>query len=300
MFFQEIALHLLLIKKNNGMRSFFIFVFAFNSIVLFGQIQFKNSTKSSVWIAKAWYQDGDSFYEGFMSRGWYFVLPGQTLDLELSLTKEVESVYLSIQDDKSQTLSNADFRIIVKPGAALRDANLERTLIQNSGSKWEEFQEYFVSKKDFVNGWFTIEYPAKINSTSQLFFSKDQVLREFDLNSSRFEFDGASIASTSVFFGDLDSDGIDESIVYYSLAPAEGGNALLGCGFVVYSIKQNKIIETATFQPNFQFYIEEIEKLKIHIVKEEYGFEDGPGRPSIRTSYFFILNGNKIQQSKAY
>jgi hypothetical protein len=125
---------------------------------VFGQINFLNSTNKSLWIAKAWNQDGDSGYKGFVSIGWYVVKPGETLNLELRLTKDTESIYLGIKDEHSNVINRSDFSFIVVPGLRVNDADKEKALFDNSNANWETFQEFVVSVNEFRNGVFTINY----------------------------------------------------------------------------------------------------------------------------------------------
>jgi hypothetical protein len=133
------------------------FLLLFNTLV-FGQINFLNSTGKSLWIAKAWNQDGDSDYKGFVSIGWYPLKPGETLNLELRLTKDSESIYLGIKDEHSNVMNRPDIRFIVAPGLRVKDADKEKTLYDNSNANWETFQEFVVSVNEFRNGVFTINY----------------------------------------------------------------------------------------------------------------------------------------------
>ena len=139
------------------------------------------------------------------------------------------------------------------------------------------------------------------NINAQTTDLKKKASMEFDKNSTKYEEKETTIASNDVFLGDLNGDGKKDAVVFYSLAPKDGGNALMGMGVVVFLNNGGNLKEVTAFRPKFNFIVKEIANNKLHVIKQEYSKDDMPGFPSIETHLYYILNGqNQLQQSKTY
>ncbi len=129
---------------------------------------------------------------------------------------------------------------------------------------------------------------------------KKKASKEFNKNYTKFQIKGSGIGYNEVFLGDMTGDGKIDAVVYYALTPKDGGNAFLGNGIVVYANNNGIIKEVTAFKPNFRFIVKEIMDNKLHIIKLEYAKDDAPDFPSIETLKYFILKGNKLQESITY
>ena len=140
-----------------------------------------------------------------------------------------------------------------------------------------------------------------LNLNAQAIDLEKKVLMQFDKNSSKFEDQDAIIASNTVFLGDLNADNINDAVVFYALAPREGGNANMGSGLVVFLNDGKTVKEVSAISPDFMFYVKEIADYKLQIIKLEYTSEDMFGNPTQETPVFYILNNqNKLQESRTY
>lgn len=131
--------------------------------------------------------------------------------------------------------------------------------------------------------------------------AKKIALRKFDEYSPKIEASkDAAIGNSEAYSGDLNHDGLEDVIVFFVLVPKEGGNALMGQGFAVYVNQRDDMKVVAGFEPDYIFRVEGINNNKIHIIRQDYAENDDPGRPSIETHKYLILNGNKLQESNTF
>tara|TARA_R110002051_G_C8663577_1_gene489358 strand:+ start:118 stop:684 length:567 start_codon:yes stop_codon:yes gene_type:complete len=110
----------------------------------------------------------------------------------------------------------------------------------------------------------------------------------------------AIISNSEILIGDLNDDGLDDSLVYFVLTPAEGGNMLVGQEMAIYLNNGESMKVVAGYNPQNLFRPASIENNKIHIIEYEYAEDDYPNRPSIEVHKYFVLNGNKLLETKIY
>lgn len=93
--------------------------------------------------------------------------------------------------------------------------------------------------------------------------------------------------------GDFTGDGISDVAIYFSLAPKDGGNALVGQGLALYKNTGTNVKVIAGYEPNYLFTFEKISDGKIYVEKLEYAETDGRCCPSIRTEHILKISGGK-------
>ncbi|MBN9336985.1 MAG: hypothetical protein J0I88_03945 [Chryseobacterium sp.] len=96
------------------------------------------------------------------------------------------------------------------------------------------------------------------------------------------------------YTGDFTGDGIEDIAIYFSLASAEGGNAIVGRGMALYKNEGNKVKVIAGYEPDYLFTVDTISNGKIVIEKMEYAETDGRCCPSIRTKHTLTISGNRV------
>jgi len=84
---------------------------------------------------------------------------------------------------------------------------------------------------------------------------------------------GVAIDSEDTFTNDLNNDGQDEIIKYYTLAPKEGGCMYVGRGIIVYENTKIGVIESK-YDPNYAFEFTGIENGKITLSKLNFSEND--------------------------
>lgn len=105
--------------------------------------------------------------------------------------------------------------------------------------------------------------------------------------------DGAMDVQQS-YTGDFTGDGIADVAVYFSLASAGGGNAIVGRGLVLYKNEGNRVKVIAGYEPDYLFKVDTISNGKIMVEKMEYAETDGRCCPSIRTKHMLTISGNRV------
>ena len=82
-----------------------------------------------------------------------------------------------------------------------------------------------------------------------------------------------AIDSEETFKADLNNDGQDEIIKYYTLAPKEGGCMYVGRGIIVYESTKIGVVESK-YEPNYAFEFTGVVNGKITISKLDFGEND--------------------------
>lgn len=103
----------------------------------------------------------------------------------------------------------------------------------------------------------------------------------------------AGIDLQQLITGDFTGDGIDDIAIYFSLAPREGGNAIVGQGIRLYQNTGKTVKVLADYDPDYLFSFDKIENGKIYVDKLEYAEDDGRCCPSIKTEHILTISGNK-------
>ncbi len=102
----------------------------------------------------------------------------------------------------------------------------------------------------------------------------------------------AIIDSQDSYTGDFTGDGIEDIAIYFSLAPREGGNAIVGQGLTLYQNNGNEVKVIAGYEPDYLFRFDRINNGKIYVEKLEYAEDDGRCCPSIKTQHTITISGS--------
>lgn len=102
----------------------------------------------------------------------------------------------------------------------------------------------------------------------------------------------AVIDVTESTAGDFTGDGIPDVAIYFSLAPREGGNAIVDQGLSLYKNTGYEVKVLAGYDPETLFVLDTIRNGTIYIEKLEYAPEDGRCCPSIKTKQALTITGN--------
>lgn len=94
------------------------------------------------------------------------------------------------------------------------------------------------------------------------------------------------------YTGDFTGDGIEDVAVYFSLAPKDGGNAIVGQGLTLYQNSGYDVKVIAGYEPDTLFRFDKISNGNIYTEKLEYAENDGHCCPSIKTEHILTISGS--------
>lgn len=100
----------------------------------------------------------------------------------------------------------------------------------------------------------------------------------------------AYLDSQDTFTGDFTGDGIEDVAIYFSLAPKEGGNTIVGQGLALYQNNGTSVKVIAGYEPDYLFSFKKISKGKIYVEKLEYAETDSRCCPSIKTEHILTIS----------
>ncbi|OMQ08203.1 hypothetical protein [[Flexibacter] sp. ATCC 35103] len=96
------------------------------------------------------------------------------------------------------------------------------------------------------------------------------------------------------YTGDFTGDGIEDVVIYFSLSPSGGGNALVGQGLTLYQNNGYDVKVIAGYEPDNLFQFDKISNGKIYVEKLEYAENDGHCCPSIQTEHMLTISGSNV------
>lgn len=107
----------------------------------FSQILFKNNYSKPVFAALAWYQDTPE-YKGWVSSGWYKVIPGERKEI-LTYKPLNGYIYYYAKEFDSDLEFTGNNAFIIHPTEAFRikNANQQYVIDENSQYVWKRFRE---------------------------------------------------------------------------------------------------------------------------------------------------------------
>jgi hypothetical protein len=94
------------------------------------------------------------------------------------------------------------------------------------------------------------------------------------------------------YTGDFTGDGVEDIAIYFSLAPTDGGNVIVGQGLKLYQNDGYKVKVIAGYEPDYLFGFDKISNGKIYIEKLEYTENDARCCPSIQTEHILTISGS--------
>jgi hypothetical protein len=128
------------------------------------------------------------------------------------------------------------------------------------------------------------------NKTSKV--SSLDVKKKFNEVKKKYENELDIVSNTEVRFVDLNNDGNEEALLYYTLV-AKGGNAMTGSGLVLYKIDGNKL----EFMLDYNLdgaVLKSIKDGQLNCVKYEYAAGDPNCCPSIKKPFKLKFENNKL------
>jgi hypothetical protein len=126
--------------------------------------------------------------------------------------------------------------------------------------------------------------------------TKEEVLKMFSKESHKIENKFDQIQQKKVYFSDLNGNGYEEAIVYYTLV-ARGGTAWTGSGLIVYE-KVNDELKLIDKYDCGNSVIKEIKDGVLYMQELEYAPGDPNCCPSIKKPYKLGLINGKIERIK--
>jgi hypothetical protein len=156
-----------------------------------------------------------------------------------------------------------------------------------SCSKKEEQKKEDIYLPDTVK---TIYDSVTTNNTSKV--SALDVKKKFNEIKKKYENELDVIENTEVRFVDLNNDGIEEALIYYSLV-AKGGNAMTGSGIILYKINGNKLEFLLDYNLDGAV-VKSIKDGQLNCVKYEYAAGDPGCCPSKKKPFKLKLENNKF------
>ena len=106
----------------------------------------------------------------------------------------------------------------------------------------------------------------------------------------------AKLDLMDVYTGDFTGDGKEDVAIYFTLAPAGGGNALAGQGIVFYENTGRDVKVIAGYEPDYSFYFDKISGGKVFVFKTEYTENDARCCPSIKVKKALTIVNGKVQE----
>lgn len=95
----------------------------------------------------------------------------------------------------------------------------------------------------------------------------------------------------TTYTGDFTGDGLADVAIFFSLAPRQGGNMLVGQGITLYQNLGNDVKVIAGYDPDYLFSFSRISDGKIYVEKLEYKEDDPQCCPSIKTEHALTISG---------
>jgi hypothetical protein len=128
------------------------------------------------------------------------------------------------------------------------------------------------------------------NGTSKV--SALDVKKKFDEIKRKYESELDVIGNKEVRFVDLDNNGVEEAILYYSLV-AKGGNAMTGSGIILYKIEGSKLEFLLDYNLDGAV-VKSIKDGELNCVKYEYVAGDPNCCPSKKKPFKLKYQENKL------
>lgn len=124
--------------------------------------------------------------------------------------------------------------------------------------------------------------------------TKEEVLKIFSKESPKIESKFDQIQQKKIYFGDLNRNGSEEAIVYYTLV-ARGGTAWTGGGIVIYQKVGDELKMIDKYDCGNSI-IKEIKDGVLHMQELEYAPGDPNCCPSIKKPYKLALVNGKLER----
>lgn len=112
------------------MKKHLLFLIAFISFTSWSQIHVSNNTEEPIWFAYGYYSETDSF-SGWITEGWYEIIPGQTKIIG-SFLKDGNNTYYYYAHNKSRSKTwGGDYKLAVDQPDAFKIVNADKDYVLN-------------------------------------------------------------------------------------------------------------------------------------------------------------------------
>lgn len=106
-----------------------------------GQIMINNAGRIPIQVCIGWYEKTEEF-KGFVTKGWYSVVPGQTAETEIPVNPPPTGIFYYIKNSKANSASSYFIPFLVgKSNFLIRNADMEYVKQQNISYSWRYFQQ---------------------------------------------------------------------------------------------------------------------------------------------------------------
>ncbi|MFH0893728.1 MAG: DUF1036 domain-containing protein [Bacteroidota bacterium] len=138
-------------------KHFLLLVFLAVSMLGKAQVNFKNNYSEPVWVSFCYYLDTKTF-KGWVSKGWYKVIPGQKTQL-LEYLPEFKTIYYFAKTKNGAKNFEGTTGILVDESAAFTIFNADKDYVKKENPKyaWKKFREYKVELGS-LKLWTTIDF----------------------------------------------------------------------------------------------------------------------------------------------
>lgn len=118
---------------------FFTVALFFLTNQLYSQLSIKNNSSEPISIAVGWYSEKEEF-TGFITKGWYNIEPGHTIDPGLYFTSNDDYFYYYAFSKTGEWKGDNKLLVHSTDAFNIENANLEYVKNQNSNYQWRSFK----------------------------------------------------------------------------------------------------------------------------------------------------------------
>jgi uncharacterized membrane protein len=139
--------------------SFFLFI----SMGAWAQLHIKNTSDKTFYVSIGWYQDAGS-NTGYMTRGWFTIAPGETVDPGLTFSSEDHFYYYAVSSDESVQFVGDKKLLVAQEGRfEIKNADQPSTKDKTQSYVWKGMKEVDVSFGDSKNRSYTLQLMTNTN-----------------------------------------------------------------------------------------------------------------------------------------
>lgn len=144
----------IIIMKNLILLTFVFATYFYN----WGQIYFENNFDRTIYVALGYYSETDEF-SGWITRGWFKVIPGETAQL-LSYNPSGQNLYYYAQTENGKKKFEGDASLLVNPSDKfyIKNADLKDTQTKYPSYKYYNFIHVDKGNWDFLKLKYTIRF----------------------------------------------------------------------------------------------------------------------------------------------
>jgi uncharacterized membrane protein len=123
-----------------------------------GQIFFENNYERTVYVALGYYSETDN-YSGWITRGWFKVIPGEKAEL-LNYNPTGQNLYYYVQTENGKKKFEGDVSLLVHPTDKfyIKNADKQDTKTKYPSYKYYNFIHVDKGNWDFLKLKYTIQF----------------------------------------------------------------------------------------------------------------------------------------------